>query len=87
MVPGEIVFGHLPRNGKGSSSNHLDKKLCCKQAATAAEFPMCRNKADGETEGHTCPMDAPASPELRDVLCQNPCAGLRFWVGAMGQGW
>lgn len=77
-VLGEIIFGHLPQTGKGTSLNYLDKKLHCKQATKATEFLTCHSKADVEIESHTCPTAASTSLELRDSLCQNPCAALGF---------
>lgn len=89
-VLGDIIFGHLLKTGKGTSLYHRDKKLCCKQAATATEFPTCRSKADVELEVDMYPAAASASPGFRDSLCQNPCAALgsefvqRGWAGERG---
>lgn len=80
----------LPKTGKGPGLNHLDKKLCCKQAVTATEFPTCHSTADEEPEVDMCPAAASASPELRDSLCQNPSAAFAFefvqwgWAGKRG---
>lgn len=71
-------FWASPPNWKRNQFKLPRQKLHCKQAAKATEFPTCHSKADVETEGHACPTAASASLELRDTLCQNPCATLGF---------